>query len=329
MPRVVGEPLQATANPAQWQTLHLPADVSGVAIYTGGARLNSGFSVAATGLVTFDVAPLDPPFADYEYSGSVVPSGATPYATVADIRAEGLTDTTTYPDSRVQRALNLWAATIERLTGRFFNARAATLITDGNDTDTLFLPVPIINVTKLFKNNRFNDPADVVNPSTYRVYNRVQPVPGMGDDDRDNPKIVLVRGGSSSDFFQNAVDGLAGYRGFMRGHQNQMIVGTFGYTEDGIGATPLLIQRALIKLVLRNIDQLAPGSTPIDPLAQQKGQIISETTDGHTVQFAMPKKQNPLIELTGDPEVNQIIRLFRRPPSIRVTGTFYFGGRSL
>lgn len=326
MAKAVGEELQATSNPAVWQTANVPASVNGVAIYVADARLNAGFTVSATGAITFDVAPIDQPYADYEYLATTASSGSTSYASVDDVRAEGLTDATLYPDSRIQGALDLWASVIERLTGRFFGAKQLTLVMDGSDRPELFLPIPIIMVSKLFKNGAFNDPSDIVDPSRYRVYNRVQPSPGMGEDDRDNPKIVLSSFNGNSDFYARVVDDLSGYRGFVRGHQNQMVVGTFGYTGDGVASIPLLIKRALLKLVLRNIDQLAPGSTPIDPLSGQKGQVIMETTDAHSVQFQAPKKQNPLIELTGDPEVNQILRLFKRPPTMKVTGSYYFGG---
>lgn len=248
----------------------------------------------------------------------------TTYVTVSDIRSEGLSDTTAYPDASVQAALNMWAAFIEHATGRFFDVRAATLLMDGNDTETLFLPVPVITVTKLFMNGHFTDPTDIIDPVRYMVYNRIQAVPSMGQDDRDNPKIRLIT--NQVDFYQMAAFGPTSSRGFIRGSQNQKITGTFGFTEDGT-TTPLLIKRALTKLVLRNIDKLAAGGVPIDPNSGQKGQIISESTDGHSISYQAPKKQNPLIEITGDPEVNQILRMYHRPMAIRVTGTFQYAGQ--
>lgn len=239
----------------------------------------------------------------------------TAYATVADVRAEGLTDTTTYPDPQVQASLNLWAQFIERATGQFFDVRSLTLLLDGKDTDTLFLPFPIIAITQLFMNNRFTA-SDVIDPIRYVVYNRTFP-----QDDRRNPKIKLVT--ANLDFYQMAAWGVGG-RGFLRGLLNQKLVGTFGFVESD-NSTPLMIKRALMKLVLRNIDQMAAGSVPL--VGGQKGHVTSETTDSHSVMYQAPKKLDPLTLITGDPEVDKILRLYRAPINIAVTGSGFYSGQ--
>lgn len=238
----------------------------------------------------------------------------TAYASVEDVRTEGLSDTTAYSDEAVQAALNLWAQYIERATGQFFDVRSLTLLLDGDDTDTIFLPFPIVTITALYMNGRFNDPP--TDPSRYVVYNRQFP-----QDDRRNPRVKLVTG--NLDFYQMAAWGIRG-RGFLKGQLNQKLVGTFGFVEAD-NTTPALIKRALLKLVMRNIDQQATGGVPMP--SGQKAVIASETTDGHSVMYQLPRRPDPRMAITGDSEVDQILRMYRAPLKLAVTGTAYYAGQ--
>lgn len=240
----------------------------------------------------------------------------TTYATVADVRAEGLTDAVAYPDALVQARLNLYAQYIERVTGQFFDVRALTLLLDGDDTDTLYLPFPIVALNQLFINGRFGT-NDAMNLASYTVFNRQFP-----QDDRRNPKIKLNT--VNLDFYQMAAFGSGG-RGFMRGLQNQKLVGTFGYVEAD-GSTPLLIRRALLLLVCRWPDILAPGSVPRE--GNQKGIITSESTDGHSISYQTSRRLSPQSSITGDAEVDNILIMYKRPIRLAVTGASYYAGQS-
>lgn len=239
------------------------------------------------------------------------------YVTIADVRAQGLTDTAKYPDATVQAAIDLSSQYIDRTTRQWFESRALTVLMDGQDSARLFLPVPVITVTELYVNNRFA--ASEVLPATdYVVYNgRALP------DDRKNPKIQLITARQSIYQVPNLT---AGGRTFMKGPRNQKIVGTWGYTESD-GTTPLLIKRACMKMTLRFADKLAEGGSGTGGTSGSSGAIIGESTDGHFIQYAMPSAigvSGGTYGISKDPEVEIILQMFRAPLALAVPGSSQF-----
>lgn len=237
------------------------------------------------------------------------------YCTVQDVRDQGLTDTSAYPDATVQAAIDLASQYIDRATRQWFDVRARTVTIYGNDSDRLFLPVPIVSVTDLFINGRF-DAADKLAAEDYTVFNG-RDLP----DDRKNPKIQLVNQRRS--IFQ--VPALQyGRRIFMKG-MRQKIVGTFGYVEAD-DSTPLLIKRACLKMTLRFVEKLAPSGTGSSG-GNNSGIIIGESTDGHFIQYAMPNAtgaKGGSYGVSKDPEVETILLQYRAPLGIAVPGSAYF-----
>lgn len=238
------------------------------------------------------------------------------YATVAEIRAEGLTDATKYPDLLVQGAIDLSSQYIERATRQWFESRSLTVRMDGNDSDRLFLPVPVISISELYINDRF-EAANLLPAADYVVYNgRSFP------DDRKNPKVELVNQRRS--IFQ--VPALQfGKRIFMKGKRNQKMVGTFGYTEAD-GTTPLLIKRACKKMTLRFVEILASSGTGTSG-SSNSGSIIGESTDGHFIQYALQSSlgiNGATMGISKDGEVEQILALYRAPLAIAVPGSTSF-----
>lgn len=146
------------------------------------------------------------------------------YATVADALDEGVP--TAIPDSTIQQELDTWSQFIDRACRQWFEPRSYTFDCDGNDSNRLFFPVPIISVTALYVNGDFTN---VLDPARYRVYNSRN----MAQDDRRNPKIALTPNGMT--IFSGPPIGAWGAPGpcFLRGIRNQRVVGTFGYTEIG------------------------------------------------------------------------------------------------
>lgn len=233
------------------------------------------------------------------------------YVTVAEMRAEGVA--ATYVDATVQAAIDLASQYMDRACRQWFESRSYTAYLDGQDSDRLFLPVPIITLTELYINNRFTA-QDKLLTADYVVYN------GKGfPDDRRNPKVELIN--SRRSIFQ--VPALQqGGRIFMKGKRNQKLVGTFGFTEED-GTTPLLIVRAVKKMCLRFLDVLSPtgggsGTTT------SSGVIIGESTDGHFIQYATPGSAGVKAASMGisrDPEVEQIIQMYRAPITLAVPGS--------
>jgi hypothetical protein len=70
------------------------------------------------------------------------------YATVADLRAEGVTEAMA-PDVRLLALIDEAGRAIDRVTGWFFEPRAATLVLDGRGAPSLEPPVPPIRLDRL------------------------------------------------------------------------------------------------------------------------------------------------------------------------------------
>jgi hypothetical protein len=233
------------------------------------------------------------------------------YVSIADIRAEGLTDAQRFPDERVQAQIDLWSGFVERATRQWFEPRPRTLIVDGNDTDTLQLPVPIISVSQLYINADFITP---VRTDLYFAYTgRDFP------DDRKNPRIRLLSTEKFADIF---LPPRVRTRGevFIKSRQNQKVVGVFGFVEAD-GSTPALIKRAVTKLVLANVRPLFKSS-----VAMVLGKMM-EQTDGHMVQYLTPdrfKMRLGTLGITRDMEVEQILQLYRAPILLGSPGSATF-----
>lgn len=242
------------------------------------------------------------------------------YITVDDIRDAGLEDDERYPDDAVEAAIDIWSRYIDEQTRQWFEARSMTALIDGNDSDTLHLPVPIISVSELYTNARFES-VNVLPTSDYSVYNRVMP------DDRRNPKIKLVNQRESAFVFPSLYP--RGRR-FSRGRQNQKIVGVFGFVDLGVGdddevtyLTPPLIKRAVKKLVLRNIEPMATLDGPDLGVLDKPMPAASESADGHSISYLTPdrfKLKAPTLAITGDLEVDKIISMYKGPIIVAVPG---------
>src|SRR3990172_2213255 len=235
------------------------------------------------------------------------------YVTAAEVRCEGVP--ASISDQKITDAIALWQQFIERACRQWFESRLLTVQVDGNDSDILFLPVPVISVTSLFVNNDFVNALPTVN---YKVYSgRSEP-----NDDRRNPKIRLV---SLQTIFDPPVFPLRAV--FAKGQQNQKIVGEFGFTESSattpFWTTPLLIKRALVKLVIRDLQTKGSGGlwAAVSSGGLPAGAKAFEMTDGHSVQYATPQSKITkagLSGVTGDNEIDAILVLYRAPIAMAV-----------
>lgn len=247
----------------------------------------------------------------YYHSTNLIESGLSAaiqgsgggYATLAEIRAGGVT-VAMADDATVIASIAMWQQFIDEATGQWFNSRDLDFKIDGTDAGVLWLKPPIISVSALYVNGDF---ATALNSDYYVVYNNL----GNGvRDDRKDPKITTSDLGSD-DLFTRM--GWAGR--FVKGRKNQRIVGAFGYVEAD-GSTPKLIKRAVQKMVVKTLS----ASNPLSPGASPAGPLIGETTDGHTVRYASMVSGRKLgtIGITGDPEVEAIIQMYRSAPAMAV-----------
>jgi len=203
------------------------------------------------------------------------------YATVAELRAEGVTEAQA-DDARLGALIDAATAEIDRFTGWFFEPRALTLTLDGRGTPSLELPVPPIRLDRLRVGgaDRSTAPDELVVVGA--------PVgPGF-----DAPRLTLRAGR------------------FPRGAANVEVDGLFGCTEpDGTaeGRTPPPIRRACVLLVLRGLHPLADDGG-FD--ARNRWRIIEERTRDQSYKLDRPSRSGGP---TGDPELDAILLRYRRP----------------
>lgn len=231
------------------------------------------------------------------------------YVTVEEMRAEGVT-TQMCADERLQGIIDTWSQFIDQRTRQWFDSRDLDITLDGNDTPILHLGVPIISLTELYINGS-TTPAD---PSTYKVYSS-NTIP----DDRRNPKVRLLT--QRRTLFDVPGIGLAGRGPMFAKGQKQRLVGSFGFVEGEGEATtpPMLIKRAVTKMVAKNVTPLLSGGVLSRPSV-----VMSESTDGHSITYGMPTSlgiKPGSVGITGDVEVEQIISMYRAPLAMAVPGS--------
>ena len=204
------------------------------------------------------------------------------YATIADLRAEGVTEFEA-DDARLTALLTEATAAIDAMTGWFFEPRALTIRLDGRGTPTLEPPAPPIRVDTLTIDGTpiSLDPEDLV-----VIGAPVQP--GFSA-----PRITRC------------------YGVFPRGCGNIAIDGLWGYTEDDAtdpdGRVPYEIRRVCMLIVLRCIYPLADADSDD---ARNAWRVTAMRTRDQSVGFARPGPAGPY---TGDPEIDRVLTRYRRP----------------
>lgn len=291
--------------------------------YPTGAKLGTGhyvanYTIPLTALIgTWEIRwftrylPTSPEqyFAEeFEVLSEAGVSAGDMYISVADVRAAGITSDPP-DDATIFASILMWQQVLERVTRQWFRPITVELYLDGTDSDTLHLPVPIISLEYLY----INEDPTVLEAARYKVYNgRLLP------DDRKNPRIKLVDSYGYERDIYTAPDRTRRSR-FHKGRQNQRLKGVFGYVEAD-GSTPLLIKRAMLKLVIGDLSNpLVPGAgAGLTPPPITMGIVREEVTDGHSIKFdvaggELKPRAAGLSGLINDPEVQQIVKLYKAP----------------
>lgn len=94
--------------------------------------------------------------------------------------------------------------------------------------------------------------------------------------------------------------------GWPVGRGNIVVRGTFGRVDDA-GKAPLLIKLACMRLVIRELPKLTDAGAQEDRL---RARIAQESTAGHSYTLRAEVRPN---SLSGDPEIDSILALFRAP----------------
>lgn len=248
---------------------------------------------------------------DFEVVDEAYPFGPQ-YATIYGMRAEGFSNTSTHPDSLLQEKIVMASSLVKKYTGRTFEPEYRTLVVSGHGSLNLLLDIPIVAV----EDARFVSAltSSVVEQTAYRVFNRHLTQRLQEPDDRNAPKLSIVR-----DDLLFPSEGLhrtaAAYNAFSavwpRGSKNIQVKGVFGYTEpDGsfVGRTPLLIQRVTMMLAARSMSTLASP----DEDALNSGRVKRLKTKDQEIEYERDPRDRTST-FTGDPEIDSILTAFRRP----------------
>lgn len=220
------------------------------------------------------------------------------YVTVAEVRAEGLDNVIKYPDSLVNSRIQFNTKMIENYCGRWFEARKMIVDIDGPGAWAMQLDFPIVSVDSVALLDREFPVTEVheFDLDDLVIYNRHLTVGMIEPDDREDPRIGNVY--------------------FPKGRQNIRINGTFGYTDE-YGNTPIEIKRALILMVLRDVEKLNSETRSSKLLSGIAGPIKKEKTDDHEYELAIANSSpGKTAYFTGDTEIDHLLLNFRRPMSL-------------
>ena len=268
----------------------------------------------------FDYAGDDPQVGDFLTQGSY-------HATISQvsggkIQASDATNITTggarwvrtdFLESELAKFIEDAMDFIDRHTRQWFNSRtfddSNPVLLEGNNSRTLFLPVPILEITSLKKTPESEElPSDA-----YRVFDgRSFP------DDRRNPMIKLIRDDDDVLFVTHGM--------FMRG-QRTRITGRFGFLEED-GSTPSMVQKATLKMATKNAIQTIGEQAAESVSSGDKGPIKREKTDFHEIEYYDANAgsgQDSGTGLSGDDFIDDVIASYKGP--IIVSGTFPDIGR--
>jgi hypothetical protein len=237
------------------------------------------------------------------------------YVTVAEMRAEGVTDPP-YDDPRVQVAIDLATLLIDKVTGWFFEPRNLVMLVDGRGHDTIYLAIPIIEITKLELGEY--DVWDEVDLDDVEVYNRHLSNQTHPIDDRYNAKIVREQS-----IITPSDPDLEIFEYWPKGDQNIRVTGKFGFTDYDAGTpdgvTPELIKWACKKLAIKELPGMAEEEWDEEHV---RSRIKTEKTRDQSITLAKPYTMKggalgPGGVLTGDPTIDAVLSMFRRPIAAR------------
>ena len=205
------------------------------------------------------------------------------YATVADLRAEGVTPAQA-SDERLARLIDEASEFIDRLTGWWFEPRVLELTVSGRGAPTIELLAPAIRLDSMLVDRRVarTDAGEVLIVGAPVVSGSV------------DPRITRRRGV------------------FPVGVGNVVLDGVFGYTEpDGTpeGRTPLAIRRATMLLVLRLLPKVGDATVTE---AWDRWRVVAEITRDQSIRYS-PIAESLLTDAALDPEVAALVRRYQRP----------------
>ena len=246
------------------------------------------------------------------------------YCVVQDLRDEGVPSTGygAKTDEYLGKVIIRVCAMIDNFTGRFFEPRDLTLVLDGTGSRALLFGDPIIDIDTIKLDSDDFSLAEEYDLDDVRIYNRHLTERLTNPDDRESPKIEILefdRREESLPAFGTDAHSLFHMHRWPEGTQNIQVVGTFGYTDwdddEDEGVTPILIERAAVLMVLRDLNT---GYTEIDRREDERNRwrVTEHKTRDQTIKFEKPSVLGlaGFGAFTGDPEIDSILAQYVRPP---------------
>jgi hypothetical protein len=266
---------------------------------------------------------------DQEF-GVVLPMAASSpvgYCTLAEMRAEGLTDPP-YSDAWIESKITLASRYIDKQTRRFFEPRDLTLRVDGEGGTALRLRHPIISISAVNLILELGTGYDTqeVDLDDLVIYNRHLTQGLIDPDDRVTPRLETYRIDSpwgARVERQIGTSRIAGaFRYFEAGRQNVEVVGRFGYTElasgqapgetvpgsqvpTSDGVTPPLIVECCKRLVIRELEQLGDPDARED--SRGRASLTEEKTRDQSYKRSGLDKLLRIGAWTGDPDIDELL----------------------
>ena len=271
-----------------------------------------------------------------------------PYATIADLRAEGV-DETVLDDRRAMDLLLLASRQIDQLTGQWFSPRPETLRLNGDDFSAIRHPtqIPILAVHRLAINRQPVDPSGYVHQERcLELVHGVFPT-GVGNVELEGVfgwlearppamtqlQLTLAHGQTEA----RLIDASGFHDGDFLLVNNRL--GVIAQEISGqvvsldpvrggevmsspvvtYGRVPRPIERACVLLVLRNRHGMA---TDAGAQLAREARMVEERTDGYRYKLAAPAE--PLgttvsgVVTSGDAEVDRLLVDFVSPPYLGV-----------
>lgn len=207
------------------------------------------------------------------------------YATVADLRAEGVTSAQA-SDDRLAQLIDEASVFVDRETGWWFEPRYLELTLSGRGGPSIEPPAPTIHLTAM----HIDGVSTRLDPDALLIVGA--PVRFVPFD----PRLTRRHG-----------------HVFPHGVGNVVLTGTFGYTEpDGtlIGRTPPAIRRVVMQLVIGLLPRLTDAGASSE--AWDRWRIVAEITRDQAVRYS-PVSDVLLRDAALDPELAAALSRYARP----------------
>ena len=246
---------------------------------------------------------------------AVLPMGQRLYATLSDIRCEGIGPMVS--DLRILETIADCSQRLETWTHREFLPRYKELVIDAEPLKAVHLEETIIGIVDL----GIIEPTYTYAHSSYVVYNRHVRQGLLQPDDRQSPRLEFrmadsLYGLTSLEYLTPALVGQSNFGTVTRltnrkSPQRLTCSGVFGYTEyDGSpeGQIPRDVKRVIMMMVLRDLF----------PFASQDGQMFRDRiyitqmkTREQSLTYGRPgsgaNKSTRVTSYTGDPNIDSLI----------------------